>query len=78
MRSLTRKEGFALAKSPRLFQRFEAAGWLIVNRKGGPRKATLFSETSLMAALERVANGEHPPLLPSEVEERRKRKETKL
>jgi len=72
--TITRKQGFALVASSKLFQRFQAAGWIVVTRRGGPRLPTLFSKSSVWAAFLRVLAGEDPPLLPSELKAKQKQK----
>ena len=70
--AISRKEGFALVGSPRIFQRMQAAKWLEIARCGGPGKATLFTRESVEAAMLRIEAGEHPPLLPSETKSQEK------
>jgi hypothetical protein len=64
--AVTKRDASVLVRSPKLVQRWLFYGWLLVVRRGGPGRQTLIDYKSLVAAYERYARGDEPPLLPSE------------
>ena len=62
---VTKEQAFLMVNSPRLVQRMLKADWLRV-RKGKQGRNLLIEVASLQAAVQRLLDGEEPPLLPSE------------
>ena len=64
--AVTKKDAFRIVPMPKLVQRWQHHGWIIVVRPGGRGCETVFDYQSLKAAYERFKQGETPPPLPSE------------
>jgi hypothetical protein len=73
--ALTRRDMLRLTRSPRLVQRLvwslrndrPEVRWLVAHREGRPGCELLVTTNSFEVAMRRIAAGEQPPLLPSEL-----------
>lgn len=73
--ALTRRDMGLLSRSPKLVQRLvwsmrhgpSEDQWLKAFREGAPGRELLVTTDSFERAIERLAAGEQPPLLPSEL-----------
>jgi len=65
--AVTQTEAIALIRSPKIFKRALAAGWIIPVIQGGLGRRSLFDYGDVVKLWERLQTGEVPPKLRCEI-----------